>query len=160
MTFLPGQRPPQPAQAAGRAVLPAGADGRHLRHGAAPNLPDFYNQAIDGVAIGEGVGSCGTAAQRRQQVIVTDIATDPRWDDVRDLAGRAGLAACWSTPILARDGSLQGTFGIYHRVPRAPQKADFRAHPRLRRHRRLSQGTPLHSARCPSRSTYQDTSDT
>ncbi|MEU8611883.1 PAS domain-containing protein, partial [Actinoplanes sp. NPDC048791] len=48
------------------SVLLADPDGRHLRHGAAPSLPDFYNQAIDGIATGEGVGSCGTAAHRRE----------------------------------------------------------------------------------------------
>ncbi|MFJ2058349.1 SpoIIE family protein phosphatase [Streptomyces sp. NPDC087908] len=107
------------------SVLLADADGQHLHHGAAPSLPAFYNQAIDGIATGEGVGSCGTAAHRRTPVIVTDIATDPFWDDFRDLADKAGVAACWSTPILARDGSLLGTFAMYHRVPRAPQDADL-----------------------------------
>ncbi|MFD5828600.1 GAF domain-containing protein [Lentzea sp. NPDC060358] len=107
------------------SVLLADADGRHLRHGAAPSLPAFYNEAIDGIATGEGVGSCGTAAHRREPVIVTDIATDPFWDDFRDLAVRAGLGACWSTPILARDGGLLGTFAMYHRVPRVPQEIDL-----------------------------------
>ncbi|MGC4834029.1 GAF domain-containing protein [Micromonospora vinacea] len=107
------------------SVLLADPDARHLRHGAAPSLPDFYNQAIDGIATGEGVGSCGTAAHRREPVIVTDIATDPFWDDFRDLAGQAGLAACWSTPILARDGGLLGTFAMYHRTPRVPQDTDL-----------------------------------
>ncbi|MFJ4002282.1 SpoIIE family protein phosphatase [Streptomyces sp. NPDC090023] len=107
------------------SVLLADADGRHLRHGAAPSLPDFYNQAIDGIATGDGVGSCGTAAHRRQSVIVSDIGTHAYWDDFRDLARKAGLAACWSTPILARDGSLLGTFAMYHRTPRAPQEYDL-----------------------------------
>ncbi|MEU6479142.1 SpoIIE family protein phosphatase [Streptomyces sp. NPDC047017] len=107
------------------SVLLADEDGRHLRHGAAPSLPDFYNRAIDGIATGDGVGSCGTAAHRRQPVIVTDVATDPYWDDFRHLADRARLAACWSTPILARDGRLLGTFAMYHRVPRAPSDADL-----------------------------------
>ncbi|MEU4424308.1 GAF domain-containing protein [Actinoplanes sp. NPDC024001] len=107
------------------SVLLADPDGRHLRHGAAPSLPGFYNEAIDGIATGEGVGSCGTAAHRRQPVIVTDIGTDPFWDDFRELAGRAGLAACWSTPILARDGGLLGTFAMYHRTPRVPQETDL-----------------------------------
>ncbi|MEV4462744.1 GAF domain-containing protein [Micromonospora echinofusca] len=107
------------------SVLLADPDGRHLRHGAAPSLPDFYNQAIDGIVTGEGVGSCGTAAHRREPVIVTDIATDPFWVEFRSLAERAGLAACWSTPILARDGSLLGTFAMYHRTPRVPQDTDL-----------------------------------
>ncbi len=107
------------------SVLLADADGTHLRHGAAPSLPDFYNEAIDGIATGDGVGSCGTAAFRREPVVVGDIATDPSWDDFRDLADRAGLAACWSTPILGRDGTLLGTFAIYHRAPRFPQDVDL-----------------------------------
>ncbi|WIM92687.1 GAF domain-containing protein [Actinoplanes oblitus] len=107
------------------SVLLADSGGRHLHHGAAPSLPDFYNRAIDGIAIGDGVGSCGTAAHRREPVIVSDIATDPFWADFRDLAEAAGLAACWSMPILARDGSLLGTFAMYHRTPRAPQEIDL-----------------------------------
>ncbi|MBB2947374.1 hypothetical protein FB565_007142 [Actinoplanes lutulentus] len=107
------------------SVLLADPDGLHLRHGAAPSLPAFYNEAIDGIATGDGVGSCGTAAHRREPVIVTDIGTDPFWDDFRELAVQAGLAACWSTPILARDGGLLGTFAMYHRVPRVPQESDL-----------------------------------
>ncbi|MEU1295218.1 SpoIIE family protein phosphatase [Streptomyces sp. NPDC005840] len=107
------------------SVLLADEDGRRLRHGAAPSLPAFYNEAIDGIAAGEGVGSCGTAAHRRSPVIVSDIATDPFWDDFRELAGRADLAACWSTPILGRDGTLLGTFAMYHTTPREPGEADL-----------------------------------
>jgi GAF domain-containing protein len=107
------------------SVLLADQDGRHLRHGAAPSLPGFYNEAIDGIATGEGVGSCGTAAHRREPVIVTDIGVDPFWDDFRGLAQQAGVAACWSMPILTRDGDLLGTFAMYHRTPRVPQENDL-----------------------------------
>jgi PAS domain S-box-containing protein len=95
-------------------------DGLHLRHGAAPSLPESYNRAIDGLAIGAAVGACGTAAYRREPVIASDIATDPRWADFRELALGHGLRACWSTPILARDDELLGTFAIYYREPRVP----------------------------------------
>ncbi|MBY8848040.1 SpoIIE family protein phosphatase [Saccharothrix sp. MB29] len=107
------------------SVLLADQDGAHLRHGAAPSLPDFYNRAVDGIAIGEGVGSCGTAAHRRSPVVVADIAGDPLWADFRDPASRASLAACWSTPILARSGRLLGTFAVYHRTPRHPRESDL-----------------------------------
>ncbi len=106
------------------SVLLADPDGRHLRHGTGPSLPDFYNEAIDGVATGPNVGSCGTAAYLRAPVIVSDIATDPRWEDYRDLARRAGLAACWSTPILGADDELLGTFAMYHRTPKVPGDKD------------------------------------
>jgi serine phosphatase RsbU (regulator of sigma subunit) len=107
------------------SVLLADPDGRHLRHGAAPSLPDFYNEGIDGIATGENMGSCGTAAHRRKRVVVTDIATDPAWEGYRELAAQAGVAACWSTPILSASGQLLGTFAMYHRAPRAPQRYDL-----------------------------------
>ncbi|ANP50347.1 serine phosphatase RsbU (regulator of sigma subunit) [Streptomyces griseochromogenes] len=106
------------------SVLLVDPDGQRLRHGTAPRLPDFYNEAIDGAPIDEGVGSCGTAAFRHEPVIVTDIATDPLWKDYRDLALRAGVAACWSTPIQDADGRLLGTFAMYHRTPKAPADRD------------------------------------
>jgi PAS domain S-box-containing protein len=103
------------------SVLLLELDGKTLRHGAAPSLPAEYTQAIDGVQIGPNVGSCGTAAYRRQQVIVHDIAADPLWADYRHLALQHGLRACWSTPIASQDGSILGTFAIYYRKPRTPE---------------------------------------
>lgn len=91
-----------------------------LRHGAAPSLPDAYNRAIDGVAIGPAVGSCGTAAHRKQTVIVADIASDALWVDFKDLAASHGLRACWSTPILSDGGSVLGTFALYYPQPHVP----------------------------------------
>ncbi|MGW3012333.1 SpoIIE family protein phosphatase [Streptomyces sp. NPDC001219] len=107
------------------SVLLADPGGTRLLHGTGPSLPDFYNDAIDGTAIGPDVGSCGTAAHLREPVIVTDIATDARWRDYRDVAARAGLAACWSTPIMGTDDRLLGTFAIYHRTPKAPTDKDM-----------------------------------
>jgi len=102
------------------SVLLLDADGEHLRHGAAPSLPQEYVLAIDGTAIGASVGSCGTAAYRREAVVVEDIATDPLWIDFRDLALRHGLRACWSTPIFDAAGRVLGTFAMYYRRPGRP----------------------------------------
>jgi signal transduction histidine kinase/ActR/RegA family two-component response regulator len=98
--------------------------GERLLHGAAPGLPDAYNEAIHGVAIGPAVGSCGTAAFQRRPVFVTDIASDPLWVDYRDLAAVHGLAACCSTPIMSSDDSVLGTVALYYRTPRAPSAHD------------------------------------
>ena len=89
--------------------------GNCLRTGAAPSLPVEYCQAIDGVVIGEGVGSCGTAAARREPVIVSNIASDPLWANYVELAKSFGLCACWSTPIIDSNGILLGTFATYMR---------------------------------------------
>ncbi|MFM9969913.1 MAG: PAS domain S-box protein, partial [Burkholderiales bacterium] len=102
------------------SVLLLDADGQHLRHGAAPSLPAEYNHAIDGIAIGARVGSCGTAAFTGKPVIVADIATDPLWASFRDLALAHGLRACWSTPILDAQGKVLGTFAMYFREPTLP----------------------------------------
>ncbi|MEG4070657.1 PAS domain S-box protein [Microcoleus sp. Pol11C2] len=100
------------------SILLLAPDGQHLLHGAAPSLPDSYNAAIHGIAIGPDVGSCGTAAFSRQQVIVTDIARDPLWKNFRDLALSFGLRACLSTPIFSSQGQVLGTFGMYYSQPR------------------------------------------
>ena len=102
------------------------ADGRHLQHGAAPNLPAAYNDAIDGLDIGPAVGSCGTAAYRGETVIVSDTSTDPLWADYRELVAEHGLSACWSTPIFADDGALVGTLAVYYTEAREPPAEDRR----------------------------------
>jgi PAS domain S-box-containing protein len=107
------------------SILLLDADGLHLRHGAAPSLPDAFNRAIDGAEIGPQAGSCGTAAYRNQAVIVTDIATDPLWADYRALALQHGLRACWSTPIRSVHGLVLGTFALYYREPCTPVPADL-----------------------------------
>ena len=102
------------------SVLLLDADGTTLRNGAAPSLPKEYTEAINGVQIGPCVGSCGTAAYRKEPVIVSDIATDALWAGFRDQALCHGLRACWSTPIASQDGTILGTFAIYYREPRTP----------------------------------------
>src|SRR5205823_2495024 len=95
-------------------------DGERLRHGAAPSLPEDYSRAVDGLTIGPAAGSCGTAAYRRERVIVDDIERDPRWAEFRDLALRHGLRACWSEPILSASGQVLGTFASYYGEARSP----------------------------------------
>jgi PAS domain S-box-containing protein len=107
------------------SILLLDPDGLHLRHGAAPSLPEAYTRAIDGASIGPKAGSCGTAAYTDRQVIVTDIASDPLWADYRELAAPHGLRACWSTPIRGSKRKILGTFAIYYREPRQPVPAEI-----------------------------------
>jgi PAS domain S-box-containing protein len=102
------------------SILLLDADGVHLRHGAAPSLPERFVQAIDGEAIGDRAGSCGTAAFRCEPVIVEDIATDPLWESYRHLAAAENLRACWSTPIFDAQQRVLGTFAMYLRTPGRP----------------------------------------
>lgn len=97
------------------SILLVSGDGRSLRHGAAPSLPKTYTKAIDGALIGPSAGCCGTAVFRRESVIVSDISTDPLWENYRELALPHGLRACWSTPIFSTAREVIGTFALYSR---------------------------------------------
>lgn len=109
-------------------------DGTTLRCIAAPSLPIDFATATERIPVGEGVGSCGTAAYRQEAVISDDIASDPLWAEYADFALSQGLGACWSIPILVNSetpGSagkrLLGTFAIYYAAPRRPGKAEWQA---------------------------------
>jgi diguanylate cyclase (GGDEF)-like protein/PAS domain S-box-containing protein len=104
------------------SILLLDAAGKHLQHGAALSLPDYYIAAIDGMAIGDGVGSCGTAAYRAEQVIVEDIKTHPYWGDFKELARQAGVFACWSEPVMSASGKVLGTLAMYYREPKKPDQ--------------------------------------
>ena len=95
-----------------------------LRHGAAPSMPAEYNRIVDGVHIGPRVGSCGSAAYKREPVFATDIASDPHWAGYVELAGKFGLGACCSTPVFSSDGILLGTVAMYYRRPHEPSAHD------------------------------------
>src|SRR5882724_7900324 len=71
-------------------------DGRHLRCATAPSLPAAYIARLDGTPVGPKGCNCGTAVYRRKPVYVTDILSDPLWDEYRHLALPYGLRACWS----------------------------------------------------------------
>ncbi|MDT8425372.1 MAG: EAL domain-containing protein [Methyloprofundus sp.] len=107
------------------SILLLDEKGKRLMHGAANSLPAFYNEAINGLLIGPGVGSCGTAAYTGQRVIVEDIMTHPYWATVRKLARAAGIYACWSEPIISSKEKVLGTFGIYYREKKVPTRQDL-----------------------------------
>lgn len=108
------------------SVLQLSEDGKHILHGAAPHLPEIYVKAVNGAPIGPKNGSCGTAMFRGQPVIVTDMLTDPLWEDYRELAKLSGLRACWSTPIFTGQRKVLGSFAMYYTQPQAPTGSEAR----------------------------------
>lgn len=108
------------------SILLLARDGKHVLHGAAPNLPEVYVKEVNGAAIGPRNGSCGTAMFLRKPVVVTDVLTDPLWADYRELAKISGLRACWSTPILSSPGEVLGSFAMYRQEPRGPRPEEKR----------------------------------
>jgi len=108
------------------SILQLNNDSKTLHPIASVSLPSFYCQALDGVSIGAGVGSCGTAAFTKKRVVVEDINTHPYWNQYKELALSADLQACWSEPIIGTNGVVLGTFAIYYNEPKTPTDEDLR----------------------------------
>lgn len=98
--------------------------GNQLFHVAAPSLPQGFIDKANGINIGNNVGSCGTASYLKEIVIVTDISNDPYWADIKDVAAKYELAACWSYPIFNQQNEVIGTFAVYHNFTKAPSNQE------------------------------------
>jgi len=107
------------------SILLVNKNKTNLLIGAAPSFPPFVNQAVNGLPIGEGIGSCGTSAYRGSRVIAENIQTHPYWKPYTDLALKANLHSCWSEPIIGSHGDVIGTFAIYKSTPSVPDKLDI-----------------------------------
>jgi len=108
------------------SILLLDGDGKYLHTGAAPSLPDFYNDALDGAEIGLGVGSFGTAAFTGQRVVVEDIQSHPYWADYKEAAARAGLGSCWAEVIRHASGKVLGVVATYRRDRHRPTEPEIR----------------------------------
>ncbi len=102
------------------SILTVDEAANALVHAASPRLPDAYRTALPALPIRDGAASCGTAAARRQRILVEDIARDPLWTDYRELAVRFNFGACCAEPIIGTDGRLLGVFAAYHETPGRP----------------------------------------
>lgn len=100
-------------------------DHHHLHLAAAPDLPDAFREAIDGIEAVLEMGSCGHAARSGELVIAEDLGTHPYWQTVQEQTRAAGLRACWSLPFKDDNQRVLGTFGIYYRTPVRPSAADI-----------------------------------
>ena len=106
-------------------------DGQRLWPAAAPRVPAEFVEAISPLLIGENMSSCGTAAFRKERVIIADVAGDPLRSGLgegrrRELPLKHGLRATWSQPLLSKDDEVLGTFGMFHPTPRSPTERELR----------------------------------
>jgi len=105
------------------SILLLDESGKRLMHGAAPHLPESFNAEVDGIEIGDGVGSCGTAAfleswsswrMSGRTLFGPIICISPRWPG----SGRAGRNRSF------RRAKSAGHLCDYHREPRVPEPKD------------------------------------
>lgn len=108
------------------SILLLDENKKQLRLGSAPHFPDFYNNAIDGIEIGENVGSCGAAAYTKKRVIAEDLLTHPNWLPYKELILKTELRSCWSEPLFDEKGNVLGTFAIYHKQPGKPNDEEIK----------------------------------
>jgi diguanylate cyclase (GGDEF)-like protein/PAS domain S-box-containing protein len=108
-------------------ILLLDEEGRRLQFGAGPSLPDSFNMYAQGLDIGLGVASSGTAAFTGKRVIAEDLSSHPYWRQFREAAKQAGMRSCWSEPVYSSEKKLLGTFAVYQRQPHTPDKHELSA---------------------------------
>ena len=95
-----------------------------LYHWSGPSLSEKFRDSINGIEIQDNVGSCGTAAFRKEKIVVNDIQNDPLWKNFKDTASEEGVKACWSFPLIDSRNQLIGTFAIYYKKVKVPTKEE------------------------------------
>jgi formate hydrogenlyase transcriptional activator len=99
-------------------------DGKQLHCAAAPSLPGF-SASIGPMTVCAKGASCGTAVYRKEPVYVSDILSDPIWDDYRDRMLPYGIRSVWSRPLFTSEGKVLGTFAMLYREARSPSTSDL-----------------------------------
>ena len=96
-----------------------------LHTGAAPSLSRDYSAAVDGLAVTDGNGACGTAAATGQVVVIDDVRTDPRAAATLELFESFGLRSTWSYPMRSVTGAVLGTIALYRTEPFEPPENEI-----------------------------------
>jgi PAS domain S-box-containing protein len=94
--------------------------GKHLQNLLAPSLADAYLKRVDGLCIGPNVGTSGSSAYLNKVIFSEDVATDPRFEEFRDLVLEQGFRATLSCPIRNGDGNVLGVFCMFFNKAKKP----------------------------------------
>jgi diguanylate cyclase (GGDEF)-like protein/PAS domain S-box-containing protein len=96
------------------AIFLVEADGCHLNLAAAPSASEEIRNQLDHMPIADNTGASGTAAYKRERVVIENIKTDPRGECFQSIAREAQITSAWAEPIFSSAGDLLGTFTAYH----------------------------------------------
>jgi PAS domain S-box-containing protein len=98
----------------------------HLYNWVSNSLPPDYEAAINHLPIADNTGSCGTSAFTNKKVIVSDIASDPRWANFKGIALNNNLRSCWSQPLRNTSGEVIATLGMYYNTIKMPTDEEIK----------------------------------
>lgn len=113
------------------SIMVADQQNNELRMLASHSFSKRFSQAMQHLKIQNGNGTCGTAAFLKQLVVTENIANDASWQPYRNLVENEHLKACWSYPIIDKNGVFYGTFATYYRQHRAPRTQEVELLKRL-----------------------------
>ena len=95
-----------------------------LGDGFSIRMPLAFMDSCKGIPIGPKSGTCGTAAFRRDLVVIEDTLTDPLWEDCRDLAITFGLRSSIACPVLDEAGNSVATLALHFPDPFRPTSTE------------------------------------
>lgn len=87
---------------------------------AAPSVPPEGVVHLNGLQPGPGAGSCGNAVFHKAPQFIENTFTDPRWENMRQIAHNFNIRACWSMPIFSTQGNVLGSFALSSFEHRSP----------------------------------------
>ena len=96
-----------------------------IRNGAAPGLPKFYNDLVEGLADRRRRRLLRLRRRPAQAGHRRGRVHHPYWAPYKEIARQAGFAACWSYPVIQHDGTVIATFATYYRTRRAPTEDEL-----------------------------------
>ncbi|GEM_PF-792721 len=111
-------------EGAASSLILVDRDRNCFRLAAAPKLPKYVRNQIDGMPIDPTVGSCGAAVTSGKTSIVADLTTGADAPSLKPLIDKAGLLACWSVPIRVTDGGIVGAIATFYKEKRKPTKRE------------------------------------
>ncbi|MEJ0010427.1 MAG: PAS domain S-box protein [Alphaproteobacteria bacterium] len=114
-----------PASESRAAILLLDEDGRHLRLGAAPSLPQALRAQFDMVPVATSALPGAQAVRTREKIVVADIGALMPAGALRDMVIGEGIQSCWSQPILSGGGGVLGAFSVYFRRRREPSPGEI-----------------------------------
>jgi len=89
-------------------ILTIDVESNRFDIGAAPNMPEQYTDALQGMSLQEGLDSCEASLVQGNAIYPQKPRTHPYWSKFSTLARKAGFTSAWSQPIKDSKGDMLG----------------------------------------------------